>query len=187
MKIAYIKVAAVAIFGSILFFPSYHKLESTGDNIFTVYLNDKQVGIVEDPKQVDRCLIAARKRLAGTSDELVLADSELRIEGSEVLWGKVDDLADVTVNMTGALRGSVKETLNRSYTVKINEYTVNLASTEEVLALLQASINRYDLSKRKRRGPFGRRWSGWAAGTGSCSCANITTTSPSPRSPPNRA
>ena len=144
MKIAYIKVAAVVIFGSILFFPSYHKLESTGDNIFTVYLNDKQVGIVEDPKQVDRCLIAARKRLAGTSDELVLADSELRIEGSEVLWGKVDDLADVTVNMTGALRGSVKETLNRSYTVKINEYTVNLASTEEVLALLQASINRYD-------------------------------------------
>ena len=80
MKIAYIKVAAVVIFGSILFFPSYHKLESTGDNIFTVYLNDKQVGIVEDPKQVDRCLIAARKRLAGTSDELVLADSELRIE-----------------------------------------------------------------------------------------------------------
>ena len=144
MKIAYIKVAAVVIFGSILFFPSYHKLESTGDNIFTVYLNDKQVGIVEDPKQVDRCLIAARKRLAGTSDELVLADSELRIEGSEVLWGKVDDLADVTVNMTGALRGSVKETLNRSYTVKINEYTVSLASTEEVLALLQASINRYD-------------------------------------------
>lgn len=42
-------------------------------------------------------------------------------------------------------------------------------------------------SKRKRRGPFGRRWSGWAAGTGSCSCANITTTSPPPRSPPNRA
>ncbi len=144
MKIAYIKVAAAAIFVSILFFPTYQKLESTGDNVFTVYLNGIKVGIVEDSRQVDRCLIAARKRLAGTSDELVLADSELHYEGSEVLWGTVDDPAEITANMTKVLRGSVKETLNRSYTVKINEYTVNLASTEEVLALLQASIDKFD-------------------------------------------
>ena len=144
MKIAYIKVAAAAIFVSILFFPTYQKLESTGDNVFTVYLNGIKVGIVEDSRQVDRCLIAARKRLAGTSDELVLADSELHCEGSEVLWGTVDDPAEITANMTKVLRGSVKETLNRSYTVKINEYTVNLASTEEVLALLQASIDKFD-------------------------------------------
>ena len=138
MKIAYIKVAALAVFAAILFFPSWQKLESTGDNIFTVYLNDTQVGTVGEQELVESCLIAARRRLAGTSDELVLADSELRLEGSEVLWGKVDDPEDITVNMTGVLRNSVKETLNRSYTVKINEYTVNLASTQEVLALLQS-------------------------------------------------
>ncbi len=144
MKIAYIKVAVLAIFTGILFFPTYQELESTGDNIYTVYLNGTQVGIMEDPEQMEKCLISARKRLAGTSDELVLADSELRYEGSEVLWGKVDDPSAVTANMTDVLKGSVKETLNRSYTVKINEYTVNLASTQEVLALLQASINKYD-------------------------------------------
>ena len=48
MKIAYIKVAAFASFVSVFFFPSYQKLESTGDNIFTVYLNGTQVGIVAD-------------------------------------------------------------------------------------------------------------------------------------------
>ena len=144
MKIAYIKVAVFASLVSILFFPSYQKLESTGDNIFTVYLNGIQVGIVEDPDQVDSCLIAARKRLAGTSDELVLADSRLSYEGSEVFWGTVDDPSVITANMTEVLKDSVKETLNRSYTVKINEYTVNLASTQEVLALLQASVNKYD-------------------------------------------
>lgn len=144
MKIAYIKVAVFAIFANILFFPNFHKLVSTGDNIFTVYLNDVQVGVVGDPEQVDKCLIAARKRLAGTSDELVLADSEVSYEGDEVLWGAVDDNSVITANMTAVLRQSVKETLNRSYTVKINEYTVNLSSAEEVLALLQASINKYD-------------------------------------------
>ena len=144
IKIAYIKVAVFVIFISILFFPSYQKLESTGDNIFTVYLNGTQVGIVGDPDQAELCLISARKRLAGTSDELVLADSELSYEGAEVLWGTVDSNGIIADNMTAVLRRSVKETLNRSYTVKINEYTVNLASTEEVLALLQASINKYD-------------------------------------------
>ena len=144
MKIGYIKVAVFSIVVSIFFFPSFQKLESTGDNIFTVYLNGTQVGIAGDPAQVEVCLIEARKRLAGTSDELVLADSEVSYEGEEVLWGAVDDDSVITDNMASVLRGSVKETLNRSYTVKINEYTVNLSSTEEVLALLQASINRYD-------------------------------------------
>ena len=144
LKIAYIKVAVFAIFAGILFFPNFHKLESTGDNIFTVFLNGVEVGIVGDPEQVDQCLVAARKKLAGTSDELVLADSEVSYEGREVLWGAIDDSSEITTNMTAVLRDSVKETLNRSYTVKINEYTVNLSSTEEVLALLQASINKYD-------------------------------------------
>ena len=144
MKIGYIKVAVFSIVVSMFFFPSFQKLESTGDNIFTVYLNGTQVGIAGDPAQVEVCLIEARKRLAGTSDELVLADSEVSYEGEEVLWGAVDDDSVITDNMASVLRGSVKETLNRSYTVKINEYTVNLSSTEEVLALLQASINRYD-------------------------------------------
>ena len=75
---------------------------------------------------------------------MVLAESEMTFEGDEVLWGTVDDDGVIISNMVTAMRGSVKETLNRSYTVKINEYTVNLASTQEVLALLQASIKKYD-------------------------------------------
>lgn len=97
-----------------------------------------------DIEEADDCLIAARKRLAGSSDEMVLAESEMTFEGDEVLWGTVDDDGVIISNMVTAMRGSVKETLNRSYTVKINEYTVNLASTQEVLALLQASIKKYD-------------------------------------------
>lgn len=144
MKIAYIKVAVFASLASRFFFPGFQKLESTGDNIFTVYLNGIEVGTVADLDNMDNFLIEARRKLAGTSDELVLADSELSFEGAEVLWGKVDDDSVVTANMATALKKSVKETLNRSYTVKINEYTVNLSSTQEVLALLQASINKYD-------------------------------------------
>ena len=144
MKIAYIKVAVLAIIAAAFCLPHMQRLESTGDNIFTVYLNGTQVGIMGDIEEADDCLIAARKRLAGSSDEMVLAESEMTFEGDEVLWGTVDDDGVIISNMVTAMRGSVKETLNRSYTVKINEYTVNLASTQEVLALLQASIKKYD-------------------------------------------
>ncbi len=144
MKIAYIKVAALACVAAAFFLPNMQTLESDGDNLFTVYLNGMQVGVLGDIEEADECLIAARKTLAASSDEMVLAESDLSWEGREVLWGAVDDRDVIVSNMLTALRGSVKETLNRSYTVKINEYTVNLASTQEVLALLQASIRKYD-------------------------------------------
>ena len=144
MKIAYIKVAVLASTIAAFALPHYQKLESTGDNMFTIYLNGQAVGIVEDADRIDNCLIAARKRIAGTSDEIVLVDSDVTVEGQEVLWGEIDDDNVVTDNMVSVLRSDIKETLNRSYTVKINEYTVNLSSTEEVLALLQASLGKYD-------------------------------------------
>ncbi len=144
MKIAYIKVAVFASVIAAFFLPQFQPLESDGENIFTVYLNGMQVGVMGDIEEVDECLIAARKKLAGSSEELVLAESDLTWEGREVLWGEIDDKSVIISNMKNALQSSVKETLNRSYTVKINQYTVNLASTQEVLALLQASIKKYD-------------------------------------------
>ncbi len=144
MKIAYIKVAVLATIIAAFFLPSYQQLESEGDNIFLVYLNGEQVGTLDNVEMIDECLIQARRKIAGYSDEMVLADSDITFTGQEVYWGKVDRKSAVVTNMVSVLRKSIKETLNRSYTVKINEYTVNLSSTEEVLALLQASIDKFD-------------------------------------------
>ena len=147
MKIAYIKTAVLAVVVAAFFLPYYQEFERTGDNQFTVYLNGKEIGIVDDLERIDHCLISARKRIAGSSDEMVLADSDVTYEGQEVLWGDIDDDSVIIDNMISVLKGSIKDTLNRSYTVKINEYTVNLSSTEEVLALLQASLGKYDEEK----------------------------------------
>ena len=90
MKIAYIKVAVLTSIAAAFFLPSMQTLESDGDNLFTVYLNGMQVGIMGNVEEADECLIAARKTLAASSDEMVLAESELSWEGEEVLWGTVD-------------------------------------------------------------------------------------------------
>ena len=92
MKIAYIKVAVLASAAAAFFLPSLQPLESEGDNLFTVYLNGMQIGMMGDVAEADACLIEARKTLAAGSDEMVLAESELSWEGQEVLWGTVDDM-----------------------------------------------------------------------------------------------
>ena len=147
MKIAYIKGAAFVTTIAAFLLPHYQKLENTGDNMFTIYMNGEKIGVVGALDGIDDCLIEARRRIAGSSDEMVLADADVTFEGQEVLWGEIDDLGIITDNMVTVLHNNIKETLNRSYTVKINEYTVNLASTEEVLALLQASLGKYDTGR----------------------------------------
>ncbi len=144
LQIRSIKIAVLAVIASIFFMPSYTKIESTGDNMFTVFLNGTDVGKVGDTVVAEEALKEARKALAGGGEELLLIDSDLELKGEEVFWGHIDDKSVIAQNMEHVLENNIKKTLHRSYTVKINEYTVNLASKEEVLQLLQASIDKYD-------------------------------------------
>ncbi len=148
LRIRNIKLAILAVIINIFFLPSYTSFEHTGNNMFTVFLNKENVGVVSTEDQVEGLLREARRQVAAGSEELILIDSEISMEGSEVLWGEVDDTESVIANMVSVLRSHVRETRHRSYTVKVNEYTVNLASKEEVIKLLQAPIDLYDEEKK---------------------------------------
>ena len=89
-------------------------------------------------------MVEARRNIASESDELLFMETNLQVAGEEVLWGKVDSERDVLENMDAALRSGIRETMHRAYTLKVNEYMVNLASMEEVRQLLQAAIDKYD-------------------------------------------
>ncbi len=143
LKIRNIKTAVLAIIVSIFFLPSFVPFEKTGNNMFTVILNGSEVGVVPDPQDAETCLLEARRELAAGSEELMLVESNLETVGSEVLWGKVDGPALITERMLQVFRDDVKETLHRSYVVKINEYMVNLSSQDDVIALLQAALDKY--------------------------------------------
>lgn len=112
--------------------------------MFTVLLNDVEVGVVGSPEEADDYAKEARRRIASGSDELVLVESNVEYAGSEVLWGKVDEKELVISNMASVLEGDIRHTRNRSYVVKINDLMINLASKNEVQSLLQAAIDKYD-------------------------------------------
>ncbi|MBO5056360.1 MAG: peptidoglycan DD-metalloendopeptidase family protein [Eubacterium sp.] len=144
LKIRKLKIAILAVIVSIFFLPTYVAFQSTGNNMFTILLNGVKVGVVGSPDEASEYAREARKQLASHSEELVLVESDIEAVGSEVLWGKVDEKDTVISNMAMVLADDVRETMNRSYVVKINELMINLSSEEEVMELLQAAIDKYD-------------------------------------------
>jgi len=61
-----------------------------------------------------------------------------------VLWGVLDDEEKLQSRMQEVLESNVMETMQRSYTLKVNEYVVNLGSAGQVQELLQTAVNKYD-------------------------------------------
>ena len=143
-KFTYIKTTLCTLFVCMLFMKGYTPFEKSGENFFHVQVNGQDVGTVEDKDRAEELLIQARRNVASQSNELVFMEAELTVDGEEVLWGVVDDEADVLAAMETALRGGIIETMHRSYTLKVNDYMVNLASLDDVVRLLQAAINKYD-------------------------------------------
>lgn len=143
MNWAFMKGMGLAIIVSAFFLPYYMKPVSTGNNIFYISLNGTMVGCSaqEDASDYVR---EARKQIAEESDTLVMLDAEVSVEGQEVYFGEVDSEKTIIANMVQVLKACEKETLHRSYTVKVNEFTINLGSAGEVLQLLDAVLDEYD-------------------------------------------
>lgn len=138
------KLAAGILFVAALFLPSYSKWEEPENNMFTIYLNGESVGVVGEEAQAEELLQAARRELVSGSDELVFMDVDMNLEGAAVLWGRVDDAREIKERMRAVLESNIKETMHRSYVIKVNDYLANLASREEVEELLQTAVDQYD-------------------------------------------
>ena len=148
LRYAYVKATLITLFCCFFFLKGYVTFESTGDNLFHVFVNGTEVGTVVDTAVAEELFINARKAVASESDDLVFMDVALAYEGEELLWGRVDEKEAVQANIQSVLEDNCLETMQRSYTVKVNEYMVSLGSEEEVHDLLQAAVNNYDIEGR---------------------------------------
>lgn len=144
IKIWFLHSVLVVIAVWILFMPSMVKFEKGGDNIFTVKLGGQEVGIAGSKSDAYEAYRNARRALAAGSEELVMSNCSLSIEGDNVLWGEVDSVDKMKDNMGRILRDNERLTLNRAYSIKINEFSVNLASLSDVMKLLETALSNYD-------------------------------------------
>lgn len=146
LKYTYIRTTIFTLFACLFFIKGYVRFEKTGDNLFHIFVNGAEVGTMSDPEAAEDMLMDVRREIAAGSGGLVLMDVDMSYTGEELLWGTVDEESLVRDNMERVLRGSVIETMQQAYTLKVNDYMVNLASVEEVEQLLQAAVDKYDSS-----------------------------------------
>ncbi len=132
----------------IFILPVFSPIKSSGENMFKVSLNGVYVGTLSSEQAAKKCLREARRQFASGSEELLLADSELTTEGAEVFFGEVDTRKTVRTNMLEVLRNSKRETLERSYTVKINTFFVNVSSKDDVYNILETALSKYDTDNK---------------------------------------
>lgn len=144
LKFTYIKITLLVMFCYALIGRGYVTFQETGDNFFHILVNGQEVGVLGEVSGIDDMLVEARRNIAGGEEGLVFLEAEVSYVGEEVLWGEIDEEGTVLANMEKVLRSAVQEPMRHSYTVKVDEYMVNLASAEEVCSLLQAAVNRYD-------------------------------------------
>lgn len=150
LKFTYIKYTIIALFFCLLYVRGYEPYEPTGDNFFYVTVNGEAVGSVASEEVAEELLWKARRNVAAQREGLAFMDVDMFVRGEEVLWGNLDDADQVQANMENAIKNGIRETMHKSYTVKVNEYMVNLASEEEVYQLLQAAIDKYSTDGKFR-------------------------------------
>jgi murein DD-endopeptidase MepM/ murein hydrolase activator NlpD len=132
------------LFLSILMTNGVGRFQETGDNYFHLRVNGVEVGVVGDVSRAEDMLLTARREIASASSDLVFMEANLSFEGEELLTGYFDDEQTIIDRMKVVLEAGRIKTMQRAYTLKVNEYIADLGSAREVEALLDAAIHKYD-------------------------------------------
>lgn len=145
LHISFLKATIFALFVEMFFLPYIKGVDMRDDNTFMVVVNGVSCGTVGDRSEAEEYLRLARKSLAATNSELLLMEADMSLVGSKQYFGTLDDKSKVIANIKNALSSQEIVTFRRAYTVKVNEITVNLATIEDVEALFNAAIDKYDV------------------------------------------
>lgn len=145
IKIVSIITSLVVCAIGLFLLPNYVAFEPEGENLFTIWLFGQEMGSVESEEIAEELIVRARKELASNQKDLYMIDDlHKEIIGEESIYLQIDDEDEVYERIVNCLKAHQKETMTRAYMVKVNNTTVNLATSAEVDELLTRAIEKYD-------------------------------------------
>ena len=148
IELSFIFASLFTLIILLFFLNGIPKFEHTGDNTFYLYLNGEAVGVVDDEASAEHLLIESRRAIASKSSSLMFMTGDLYVRGEERLFGKVDSDAKVMEAMEKILSKNVDQNVQRTCTVKIEDYMITLRSLDDARRVLQAALDLYDDSGR---------------------------------------
>lgn len=147
IRMTLLKAVTLICFICLIYIPKEKDSEVIeGDTgYYTVELNGQVLGAMNSAEEAETALAVARGRVSAEAGTLVYLDPELNIVPEKTTFGtrySVDEMADEMYEILA------KSTLDfdkiDAYTVRINDYTVTLASKEDIMALVEGVKANYD-------------------------------------------
>ena len=148
IEFSFVFASLIALFLCIYLSNGIPTFEHTGDNTFHIYLNGQPVGTIDDGSRAEHLLIESRRKVASRTSSLMFMTGELEVKSEELLFGRIDSDSQVMEKMQSILSHTVDDNIQRTCTVKIEEYMVTLRNLEDARKLLQAALDLYDDSGR---------------------------------------
>lgn len=151
---SYAKTAGIAFLFLAVAIPFGKRLASTdtstiqspfieGDR-YRVVLNGEELGYVEDESLIDSALLTARSQIKSDNDGLALVETDLAIyaeKGNQTVLSQDELSTAIYDNLSTDV--VVKDSQEKAYTVRIDDFTVTLASKDEVAELLERVKDKY--------------------------------------------
>lgn len=109
---------------------------------YMVVLNGQELGLVDSADTAEDALLSARTRINQKTDNLALVESDLQVYQQETTGGVMtkDSLENAIYSV---MSDNLTDDTKVAYTVRIDDFTVTLASKEEVTELLEKVKNKY--------------------------------------------
>lgn len=138
-------VAAVLVFGMAAFVTAgISRVNAADMEYYRLSLKGTEIGIVESGQSFYNALAKARERIAADSDEIVYLDMEYELTKTGPDTGEILKNGELEEAVYQAALDCRQDTKVKAYTIKVNQFTVTLASREDVVALLEAAKQKYD-------------------------------------------
>ena len=144
VRLIFVVTTLAVLYLSMLSVPAATLFHAEENDMYAVTVDGEEIGLVATREDADRAMAEARRNISGDMEGFVYSDVEMELEGRHLLWGKVTDPEIIIDRLTAALRENEEKELVQCYTVKIDDYTVNLATKDDVMGLLLLTKQRFD-------------------------------------------
>ena len=148
-NMSYVKTAVIAVLFTLVAIPFVNRVSGDGnkytvDSRYMVVLNGNELGYVSDSQVAENALLDARNLLDSESEGLVLVEADMQLN-EQTSGGAVYSKEQMTEKIYNSLstEASVPSEQVTAYTVRIDDFTVTLASLDDVVELLERVKSRY--------------------------------------------
>lgn len=120
--------------------------QNTGTGYVTCTVNGEQFGTFHDEQEVQELVKEARLEVGQETGSLPDADLQIEYEKKNSLFASMTNVSKAKDKLKTLIQTEDKKQIEQVYIVKVNEYTVTLGSKEDVVALLETAVGKYDTS-----------------------------------------